>query len=826
MISSETIVILSQLTNKDLAESDVRSMFHELGRLDSFAPGAIITALVEMLQIRYGALAKGEQVEAVFSDILARDRHTGYFIHGALSTIYLDFALNHAGKPGQKDRNFLLLGDFMNLSSVNEALGRNTTNDMMATICGIYLHSMTRAGVVNWLYHRSMGDEITFIVTDTDREKLEDGLREAESITQEFVESLGLERLRHKKYPDQHGTGLVTAFMPLTENTNYRTLKLQLDEQIKAEKRNRLSLRQKLFRKFSWLGFGRKGVDPDQFHNRSSEQRVEKALHKSKYFRTMAQIYGEANNKVGPRNPFNPAKTLLVSQAIAWPRDDRIEYMRSHHDNSRVMLRSDIYNLGGLNAVFGHDGADHIKAHMIRILYETILTFSNHEPKIFDCGGGIIDIVTKTMPGDELRRLIETLQKNIHDQILSRTVSAYCLEHSLTASGEEKSLIADLAHPKHETRGTGMIMATHPVETTRSLPEIIERLDKISHRTKMHYFSYLWEDADNNVFAWPLNRFTTEPTLIGKDREVKSPHYLPFTDALRHYMTYKNLPLIFEKPVGQISETLLGTDMQAVLGFKKAIRLLSDHGLSDEEILQIDSYEAMDARLRRENLPPLSVVSTQNRPAFVDNEREYFRTMTLAQKLEDLPPSMPSLILQAQSVFRTLKVLQPHGHLPGQQAIQILDEEVTRFKIPVIDPIHPDEQLTESLYGLARLTDLACAALDRDMPGNLRQVFHEFSFEILHDLSLSFAAAGESFLAGKFEEYITASRAGNATPVNRNTTMQQLKEELQSLFQLLVKKKPLEQEALENLQKAFLKLLKILNGYTRKPAGEKQAANN
>lgn len=812
MIAPETLVILSQMTNKDLTEGDVYSLLSEMNSLDSYSPGAVISNVVEGLQMRYGALAKGEQVESIFSDILARDRHTGYFIHGALRSIYLDFAMVHSGLSNQKDRNFLMLGDFMNLSSVNEAIGRNTTNDMMATICGIYLHSMTRAGVVNWLYHRSMGDEITFVIADTDREKLEDGLREAESITEEFVQSLGLERLRHKKYPDQHGTGLVTSFMPLTENTDHRTLKLQLDENIKEKKRSRRTLGQK----FAWLGLNRKGVDPDQFHNRSSEQRVDKALHKSKYFRTMAQIYGDANNKVGPRNPLNPAKTLLIGRAIAWPRDDRIEYLRFHHDNSKIMLRSDIYNLGGLNAVFGHDGADHLKAHMIRILYSTITSHDNNEPKIFDCGGGIIDLVINAMPNPQLHKLIETLQNNIHHQILSYKVADYCQEHNLTFSGNGNILIADLSHPKHEAEGTGMVMATHLVEKTRSLPEIIERLDKITHRTKMHYFSYLWEDEDKNVFAFPLNRFT-DPIHIGKDREERNNHYLPFTDALRHYMKYEDLPLIFEKPVGQISETLFGTDMQAVLGFKKAVLMLQEKGISDEEILEIKSYEAMDKRLRQEALPPLSVVSTQNRPAYVTNEREYFRTMTLAEKLEDLPASMTSLILQAQAVFRTLKVIQPHGHLPGNQAIQVLEEELQRFKIPGADIVHPDEQLTESLHGLARMVDLVCAALDKNMSNSMRQALRDFSFEILRDLSDSFHKVGEVFLAEKFQEYIAANHPAKT---DRIENMNQLKQELQQLFQILLKKKPLEQSALEGLQQSLLKLLKIIHNYSKAHPGD------
>src|SRR5690606_22232614 len=135
-----------------------------------------------------------------FADLLARDRHTGYYIHTALRSLYMDFALTRAALPGQEKRNFLVMGDFFNLSSVNDAIGRAATNDVMATICGIYLDAMTRAGVTDWLYHRSMGDEITFIIMNTDIDKVQKGLSEAAQICDEYIRDLGLERLRHKKY--------------------------------------------------------------------------------------------------------------------------------------------------------------------------------------------------------------------------------------------------------------------------------------------------------------------------------------------------------------------------------------------------------------------------------------------------------------------------------------------------------------------------------------------------------------------------------------------------------------------------------------------------
>lgn len=804
MIAEETFTILAQLTGNQLTQSEAENLFLYLNAENAFAPNAMVTGLIEMLQLKYSNVIQPDKVSSVFSDILTRDRHTGYYIHPALRTLYLDFALTRANLPSQEKRNFLILGDYMNLSSVNDAIGRSSTNEVMATICGIYLDCMTRAGVVNWLYHRSMGDEITFVVVNTEEDKIKNGLAEAEKITDEFVQSLGLERLRHKKYADQSGMGLVTAYVNLAGHTNHRTLKQQLDEAIQNRKKAKQPR--------SWFHLPRRGIEPDQYHNRSSEQRIDRALHKYRDYRTMAQSVSEAEaQKIGIRNPLNPVKSLLIGRAIAWPRDDRIEYLRHHHDDTKVMLRADIYNLGGLNAVFGHDGADHIKAHLIRILYNTIMAHNIVEPKIFDCGGGIIDVVINAMQNSHLHKLIGTIQSNIYHQILSLTVDEYATAHNLSYAGNGTTQLLNLPHPRHENKGTGLVMATHPVESARSLPEIIERLDKITHRTKMHDFAYLWADEDYQVFALPLND-VPEATHIGMDRKEAGPHYLPFTEALRHYLDEDDLPIIFEKPVGQICETLFGTDMQAVLGFKKAIRMLQDKNISDDEIEKLDSYQSMDGRLCAESLPPLSVFSTQNRPVFAVNEREAFKTMFLAEKLEGLPRTITSLILQAQGSFRTLKIVQPHGYLSPAQAVQVLSEEIARIQVPPLDRGQAGEQLTESLYSLARLLDRAAGALNRDLPEEIRDTLRDFSNEILNDLAAAFRSVNESMLAQKLQTYVSHQPARTR---DRLTMLQDLRHDIAQLTDKLSRKGLINADEMETLNNRLMGLLNVLHYHTQ-----------
>jgi GGDEF domain-containing protein len=804
MISSETLTILSQIIGKEIDPTEAEAIFQELNQDDPFSPAALVTGLIEKLQIRYDALADTEEVNHMLADILVRDRYTGFYIHPALRAFYLDCAMARAKLPDQQNRNFLVLGDFMNLSNVNEAIGRSTTNDVMATICGIYLHCMTQAGVVNWLFYRSMGDEITFIIMDTDQRAVEKGLEDAARITNEFIQLLGIERLKHKKYPDQQGMGLITAHKALVADSDHRILKQTLEEGVKNKKTTHSKL--------SWFNKLRHGVEPGQYHNSSSEIRIDKALHKYKHFKLASTGNDETSEKLGVRNVLMPAKSLLIGRAIAWPRDDRIEYLRNHYDNSKIMIRADIYNLGGLNNVFGHDGADEVKAHLVRIIHATMVIYNLDEPKIFDCGGGIIDVVINAVPSTVLSKIIETLQTNIHHQILSMTVSHYATMYNLSFSGHGDTLLSELPHPKHDHKGTGLIMAMHLVESARSLPEIIERLDKITYRTKLNGFAYLWSTEDNRVYGYRLNE-AAQPVAIGMDRMYPTKHYLPFTDALRHSMKFEDLPNIFERPVGQISETIFGTDMQAVLGFKKAIRLLQDHAVPDSEIQEIDSYDAMDLRLKQEGLPPLSVVSTQNRPVIVDHEPEYFRTMALAEKLEELPTVMVSLVLQAQASFRTLKLTQPHGRLPPSQVIHVLREEIGRFKLPKGNLIYPREQLAEALYSLARLLDYSFALVDKEISNSVSNSLHGLSFEILRDLVKDFRTTGELILAEKIRIYCEVYEETH-NPVE--IMLGHLEKECGLLIQKITKKSAFHPQDTNKLNDCFAELLRIIRGQAKR----------
>jgi GGDEF domain-containing protein len=753
MIANDTLIILRQLTGQDIDQAQAQALFRTVTQItsDAPAPHAMVAGLMETLQLQ-DRLASDAQSDYIFTDILARDKHTGYYIHSALRTLYLDYALVRAAQTGIKQQPLLALGDFLNLSSVNEALGRNVTNDLMATICGIYRDAMTRHGVVNWLYHRSMGDEVTFIIMDCSQAQVEAGLTAAGAEVYEMVKALGIERLRHKKYPHQSGTGLITAVRPLTPDSDHRQLKQQIDEVIQELKKSGKTL---LMNKLL-------GVEPEQFHNQASEQRVDKALHKYSHYRQLA-LQNMDPVTLEQRSALTPASALLTGRAIAWPRDDRIEYLRHHHDNSKMMLRADIYNLGGLNAVFGHDGADHIKAHYIRILYDAISAYDVEEPKVFDCGGGIIDVIFNEMAPAVLEKVVSSIQNQLYFGVLQHSVSSYAQQENLAFAGDGSVLLSVLPHPRYEVEGTGLIMAIHKVEKDRHLPEIIERLDKITHRTKMHGFAYLGHGVNGNVHALLLNQ-AAELLPIGQDRIIPpNSHYLPFTDALRDHIRPDDLPRIFERPIGQICEIIFGMDMQAVLGFKKALRMLQEKNIDDEQLEEITSYDAMDDLLKTHNLPPLSVVSTQNRPSLAVRERETFKTMSLAEKLEHLPKELATLLLQIQAIFYSLRLLRPHGQLPFAQAQQVLLEEMnTDLSIISGDREH-DTVLTESLWFLTKLYDRSYACLQRPWPEKLQRNWQDLCLGCLHDDQLRLRTQNQTVLATLLELYLSTQNTPPAT---------------------------------------------------------------
>ena len=796
MVSEETLTLLSQITGRPMLETDAGRLFTRLNKEDTFAPSALISGLLDALELRYDETLDKPMADDpghLFADILARDKHTGYYIHPSLRTLYLDFAITRSGLPHQEKKNFLILGDYFNLSSVNEAIGRGTTNDVMATICGIYLDCMTKAGVVDCLYHRSMGDEVTMIAVNTDMAKVQKGLRAAEKLTGEFIRALGLERLRHKKYPKHTGAGLVMAVMALKPTTNHRTLKQQLDELVIARKKSRGF--------GGWGLFRSRGVEAQQFHTRASEQRIDRVLYKYRTYRLGPEFSTEAQQATSTRSSLNPATALLVGRAIAWPRDDRIEYLEAHHDDSKIMLRADIYNLGGLNAVYGHDGADHVKAHLVRILYGTITGHCRNEPRIFDCGGGIIDIVIDHMPQEHIDGMIRAIQSNIYHQILSSSIGGYANAYNLSFTGSGNIMLSQLPHPRGDYSGTGLIMATHAVAKAYSLPEIIERLDKISNRTKMHEMAYVSRDANNIVWGLPLNSIA-EPVRIGPDRPQPDAHYLPFTDALRDYLQTKDLPGIFERPVGQICEILFGTDMQAVLGFKKAIRMLQEKNIPDNEIESLDSYTAMDKALKQNNLPPLSVVSTQNRPAFIRNERAAFKTMTLAEKLEHLPKGLTTLIVQTQACFRILHLAQPRGRLSPFDSVPILKEELA---LP--ETITDEMNFSTCLYRLARLLDRSYAIMGRDVPSGVLQTLADYSLDILAHMAASFATTGQPLLSKKLHDFVQNQPTAKFPPAHR---WRMLQEAVPALLDKMAQRHLLEPEILNALTERFAAFMQQL----------------
>lgn len=790
MISEETTLLLSQMIGKPIANEDARKIFLQLNSEDTFAPSALITSLLESIQVQFDDIVTStSNTDHVFSDILARDKHTGFYIHPALRTLYLDFAIARASLPGQEKKNFLIMGDYFNLSSVNEAIGRSTTNDLMATICGIYLDSLTSCGVVDCLYHRSMGDEITMIAVNTSHHQIEKGLELASKRTKEFIRALGLERLRHKKYKNQKGAGMFTAFVALRGDSQHNMLKQQLDETIQTRKRiNRMGL---------WASFGRNGVEPQQFHTRASEQRIDRVLHKYKNYRLNNDFNADIANVTSARNALNQATALLVGRAIAWPRDDRIEYLSYHHGDKKIMLRADIYNLGGLNAVYGHDGADHIKAHMIRILFSTVAAHQREEPRIFDCGGGIIDVVMDELSSQEMIQMVRAIQINIYHQILSLSIAGYANAYNLSFAGEGNILLSKLPHPRGDYAGTGLVMAVHAVSQDYALPEIIERLDKISNRTKMHEMAYLFHDEANAAWAVPMNG-PGELIHIGTDRINPGLHYLPFTDALRDYIEADDLPYIFEKPVGQICEILFGTDMQAVLGFKKAIRLLQEKNVDIGLIQSLDSYKAMDQALKERNLPPLSVVSTQNRPSLMRDELPAFRTMTLAEKLEELPSTITRLILQTQSSFRTIRQAKPHGLLSISDSVGILKEEINLY-----DATENHSIFIDRLYRLCRLYDRCYATLGNNLPAALQLYFQEIGLDVLEKLSIAFHDAEETLLARKMQSYIRDNRKSSET-IDKH--LYKINQSTAPLLNKIKRKKLLDEQTLILLETRFQQL--------------------
>jgi hypothetical protein len=209
----------------------------------------------------------------------------------------------------------------------------------------------------------------------------------------------------------------------------------------------------------------------------------------------------------------------------------------------------------------------------------------------------------------------------------------------------------------------------------------------------------------------------------------------------------------------------------------------------------------------------LSVVSTQNRPSISHTEREGFKTMTLAEKLEGLTRPMTLLALQAQACFRTLKMMEPHGQLAPAFAAQILIEEMDLSPNPA--NVQADHAAAEALYYLARLSDRSSAAISRELSAELRRAFTDIVLETLKDLAQYFDAVKEPVLAQKIRTFVW-DRADHAC--DRAACIALIDDGIVGILEKIERKNLLDTAQFAALQDHLESLLNILRNHVRSDA--------
>src|SRR5690606_36634857 len=99
-----------------------------------------------------------------------------------------------------------------------------------------------------------------------------------------------------------------------------------------------------------------------------------------------------------------------------------------------------------------------------------------------------------------------------------------------------------------------------------------------------------------------------------------------------------------------------------------------------------------------------------------------------------------------------LKIMQAHGHLAPQQALQILLEEMDL--IPNLANTHDAQASAEALYYVARMADRCSGALGREISDDLRDALRDYSLETLKDLAQAFEMIQEKLLAQKIKTFV------------------------------------------------------------------------
>ncbi|HHT0594609.1 TPA: hypothetical protein ACTXXA_003154 [Legionella anisa] len=416
--------------------------------------------------------------------------------------------------------SYIISGDFSNLYNCNKAIGKETTNEIMAIIISFYKEAFGEASPELIYGSRSGGDEFRFIVVGMSEEQLESCIKKVQKQIERFIAELGLDQLVHSKYPNNPlacGVGAEVAYKQLpiifpssildkeldqAINTNKlmsykrKVAKVKLDEpreiandpyrlaRVTAVISKYKSTKPEDYKEFPFKDLIVNARGETIFKVRALQVRklaTELGMNMDQtnfFLNLLKNLYDKKDEKTGmwqSRDLINSISDLIT------------QYKGTHLPCHLLKIES--HNFSSLNEILSHYGNDVLFKEMANIVSK----YLNHPDFLcFYRGGGIIFAILPGINESEINELLYSICMDFYTLIGNKSIKEYCEDNGIQYTIEglrklnvtENTKLKEIPSMRGLHPGSGFIMSKIDLKKVETFNEAFDVLDSSNEMNK------------------------------------------------------------------------------------------------------------------------------------------------------------------------------------------------------------------------------------------------------------------------------------------------------------------------------------------------------
>ena len=597
---------------------------------------------------------------------------------------------------------YLIAADFVNLSQINDVLGREVANEVIETVVNIYQKELYGLNPDTLTGFRAHGDDMEFVLEgDVDQKQLLEALTRAEEATRFFVQETGLDLLQHPRHKNVVGTGLTTTFTKIDKfsGTMFDT---------KNDLAFQLSTTRDMVPRLS-----HHTVQSKDLLNETDLNKVKAVFGEYAHYKKYKK---ESQLPVG----FKPERS---PDGVVQQRRDEIEAIKDalEHGHSSL-IRLNLYNLGGLNSLLGNDA---VNGHVLQPVKDMIVScakshFDGTFVEVFERGGAEYDLLVVDQDPDRLLAFKRDLQDTANKAIFGKSVGEFMDDIGVPVDETKYNINArmyDLDHKRGQKAGAGLTMVDVQVDAGDSFIDVFQHLESSRRIHEYHGAAFIEAGNDEGGMAIHQIGHKTMHASIAPQRSLDTVRsHEPYAWSLSNLLNIGQVSEVFNKPVGLIYEALSGVSLQPVLNRQQAIFKLMDHGVDPQDIkAHMGSEEEFDQFVKDTVLDEdITTLDMAGRASTRPHGHPEFLTFNLAEQWGYVPENIKGIAeacLKVQAATRAAKEITDYKtNFRATNSIEILPELYKRA-----EPILEDAGNKESALQNAQYVDQITRILKHEM---------------------------------------------------------------------------------------------------------------